>query len=115
MVYLLLPMPREPCTKLCRPLIFFYDKPHVCSTTHYRNTIFGPGFWTNKLASLRHQVATYSQRICAIMMNDVESHSGSPVQKGDFIEETLGVAEREDILRNGAWMAALCRVGARVH
>ena len=68
-----------------------------------------------KLASLRHQVATYSQRICAIMMNDVESHSGSPVQRGDFIEETLGVAEREDILQNGAWMAALCRVGARVH
>ncbi|CAE7897513.1 unnamed protein product [Symbiodinium sp. KB8] len=50
------------------PLIFFYDKPHVCSTTHYRATIFGPG---------------------------------SPVRKGDFIEETLGVAEREDILQNG--------------
>ncbi|CAE7590368.1 unnamed protein product [Symbiodinium pilosum] len=50
------------------PLIFFYDKPHICSTTHYRNTIFGPG---------------------------------SSVRKGEFIEETLGVAQREDILQNG--------------
>ncbi|CAE7314188.1 unnamed protein product [Symbiodinium sp. CCMP2456] len=60
------------------PLIFFYDKPHVCSTTHYRTTIFGPG---------------------------------SPVRKGDFIEETLGVAEREDILQNGAWMEAHAKYG----
>ena len=27
--------------------------------------------------------------------------AGSLVQKGDFIEETLGIAEREDIMKNG--------------
>ena len=30
------------------------------------------------------------------------------MRKGEFIEETLGVAEREDILQNGNWMAVLC-------
>lgn len=28
--------------------------------------------------------------------------AGSLVHKGDFIEETLGIAEREDILKNGS-------------
>lgn len=50
------------------PLIFFYDKPHVCSLRHYRDTVLGPD---------------------------------SPVRRGDFIEETLGRAQREDILRHG--------------
>ena len=27
--------------------------------------------------------------------------AGSLVRKGDFIEETLGIAERDDILKNG--------------
>jgi len=50
------------------PVLFFYDKPHICSVEHYRNVVFGPD---------------------------------SPVQKGDFIEDTLGQAQRTDILQNG--------------
>ncbi|CAJ1352815.1 unnamed protein product [Effrenium voratum] len=49
------------------PLIFFYDKPHICRTAHYRD-LLGPG---------------------------------SLVRKGEFIEETLGVAQREDIIKHG--------------
>ena len=65
----LLPMPWAPCTRLCRPLIFFYDKPHVCSTTHYRATIFGPGFSMHRpkmcLPKASDQVSMYKQHICA--------------------------------------------------
>merc|ERR1712136_491536 len=50
------------------PLIFFYDKPHVCSTAYYREVVLG---------------------------------SGSLVQQGCFIEETLGKAQRTDILEHG--------------
>lgn len=32
--------------------------------------------------------------------------AGSLVQKGDFIEETLGIAEREDIMKNGFLLAS---------
>lgn len=49
------------------PLIFFYDKPHICRADYYRE-ILG---------------------------------AGSLVRKGDFIEETLGIAQRDDILKNG--------------
>lgn len=58
------------------PLIFFYDKPHICSTNFYREFVFGPG---------------------------------SLVGPGDFIEETLGTAQRADIIQNG--MAAHQKYG----
>mmetsp|Transcript_86784 Transcript_86784/g.258972 ORF Transcript_86784/g.258972 Transcript_86784/m.258972 type:complete len:124 (+) Transcript_86784:2-373(+) len=50
------------------PLLFFYDKPHICSLEHYRDVVFGPD---------------------------------SPVKQGDFIEDTVGQAQRSDILQHG--------------
>ena len=36
-----------------------------------------------------------------LRLNVADCGSGSSVRKGEFIEETLGVAQREDILQNG--------------
>lgn len=41
--------------------------------------------------------------------------AGSLVQKGDFIEEALGIAEREDIMKNGfllciQWSCEMCQM-----
>lgn len=103
-----------------RPLIFFYDKPHICRTAYYRDILLGPGAVLRRvggpgIALTRHRVPVFGffNHWCSIQFGSwvlviraVEpavraKQRGSLVQKGDFIEETVGIAQREDIIQHG--------------
>ena len=88
------------------PICFWYDKPHVCSTEHYREVVFGE---QNPFAAGVRATARLREEAALLLWEQAGPHvkrargkdSNGIVRRGDFIEETYGRAIRSDMLAQG--------------
>ena len=100
------------------PLIFWYDKPHVCNTKHYRDVVFGKQNPFRKDAATKgadgvdavdSKVSEDRQLenkrepsdLTAPLERSQKERPHGIVRRGDFIEEAFGLAMLADIVANG--------------
>eukprot|EP00936_MAST-01D_sp_MAST-1D-sp1_P000357 g357.t1 len=78
------------------PLLFWFDKTHICSVDHYRRAVFDARYDLDA-----GEATPLGMRRQGVNLARGKGYKGLCVKRGDFIEDTLGKRELEEIQRCG--------------